>query len=66
MLGRYYMVSGIPMSRASISDEIRNMIVYLVEQLFDFPEWETFEFITEKSGRRGPSKEECIDYYNQK
>ena len=32
----------------------------------DFPDWDIFEFITEKIGRRGPSKDECIKYYNQK
>ena len=32
----------------------------------NFPDWNTFEFITEKVGRRGPSKDECIQYYNQK
>ena len=31
-----------------------------------FPDWNSFEFITEKEGRRGPSKEECIKYYNDK
>ena len=62
------MLSGIPTSRTTISDEIRNMILHLVEnlQLSDFPEWEIFEFITKKLGRRGPSKDECIEYYNQK
>ena len=31
----------------------------------NFPDWDIFEFITKKEGRRGPSKEECIEYYNQ-
>jgi len=30
------------------------------------PDWNFFEFITENIGRCGPSKEECIQYYNQK
>ena len=30
------------------------------------PYWNIFEFITEKRGRCGPSKEECIQYYNKK
>ena len=32
----------------------------------DFPDWDIFEFITEKEGRRGPSKQECVQYYHQK
>ena len=32
----------------------------------NFPDWDIFEFITKKNGRRGPSKQECIQYYNQK
>ena len=32
----------------------------------NFPDWDIFEFITEKKGRRGPSKQECIGYYNEK
>ena len=68
MVGRYFILSGIPMSEKTIFDEIRNMIQYLVKNLqpSDFPDWDIFEFITEKIGRRGPSKEECIQYYNQK
>ena len=31
-----------------------------------FPDWDIFEFVTEKEGRRGPSKQECIQHYNQK
>ena len=30
------------------------------------PDWDIFEFITKKVGRCGPSKEECIDNYNDK
>ena len=64
MVARHFILSGIPMTRLTISDEIRNMILYLVENLqpSDFPDWNIFEFITEKVGRRGPSKEECIEY----
>ena len=36
-----------------------------VENL-NFPDWNIFEFITKKEGRRGPSKEECIEYYIHK
>ena len=32
----------------------------------NFPDWDIFEFITKKVGRRGPSKEQCIGYYNNK
>ena len=32
----------------------------------NFPDWDTFEFFTKKEGRRGPSKVECIGYYNDK
>ena len=31
-----------------------------------FPDWDIFEFITKKEGRRGPSKQECIAYYYDK
>ena len=31
----------------------------------NLPDWDIFEFITKKNGRRGPSKEECIEYYKQ-
>ena len=64
MVCRYFILSGIPMSRISICDEIQSMVSFVVENLnFD---WDVFEFITEKRGRRGPSKEECLKYYDQK
>ena len=68
MVSRYFILSGIPITRTTISDEIRNMIQSLVENLqrSDFPDWNIFEFITKKSGRRGPSKKECMEYYNRK
>ena len=114
MVSRYFLLSGIPLNRLTICDEIQNMISYLVENLrpgnsksvpeegkenlfsiffvfFDkddnillykffnsfkvqvlrtglvnmnFPDWDIFEFITKKEGRRGPSKKECIGYYS--
>ena len=58
------------MSQITICIEIQNMISFLVENLsnsnLNLPDWDTFEFITEKTGRRGPSKEECIGYYKQR
>ena len=66
------------MTQITICNEIQNMISYLVVNLepstikasafenVNFPDWNIFEFITKKIGRRGPSKEECIKYYNQK
>ena len=65
MVGRYFILSGIPMSEKRIFDEIRNMIQYLVKHL-QSSDWDVFEFITEKIGRRGPSKKECIEYYTDK
>ena len=65
MLGRYYILSGIPMTQMTICKEIQNMISYIDKNL-DVPDWDIFEFITKKLGRRGPSKEECISYYEQK
>ena len=63
MVCRYFILSGLPMSRIEICEEIQSMVSYVVENLnFD---WDTFEFITEKSGRRGPSKIECLKYYDQ-
>ena len=32
----------------------------------NLPEWDIFEFFTKKVGRRGPSKAEYLEYYNQK
>ena len=64
MIGRYFILSGIPMTQITICKEIQNMISFL-EKNSDC-NWETFEFITKKDGRRGPSKEECIEYYNRK
>ena len=32
----------------------------------EFVEWTEFEFITEKEGAYGPSKDECIQYYIEK
>ena len=78
MVSRYFILSGIPMTQMAICNEIQNMISYLVENLrpstvrasavenLNFPDLNIFEFITKKEGRRGPSKEECIKYYNQK
>ena len=52
------------MSQLEICYEIQNMVSFVVENLnFD---WDIFEFITEKTGRHGPSKEQCLEYYNQK
>ena len=55
------------MTQITICKEIQKMISFIVKNL-DVPNhnWETFEFITKKSGRRGPSSGECIEYYNQK
>ena len=51
------------MSRIAICEEIQSMVSFVVKNLhFD---WDIFEFITEKRGRRGPSKEECLKYYDQ-
>ena len=63
MVGRHFILSGIPLSKITICEEIQNMISSLVEGLTN---WDNFEFITKKIGRRGPSKEECIEYYSQK
>ena len=64
MVNRYFILSGIPISQLEICYEIQNMVSFVVENLnFD---WDIFEFITEKTGRRGPSKEQCLEYYNQK
>ena len=65
MVSRFLILSGIPLSRMTICDEIQNMISFLVENLNPY-EWDIFEFVTKKEGRRGPSKEECIEYYNDK
>ena len=54
--------------------QYKNIIIcsFLVQALknefenLHFPDWDIFEFITEKEGRRGPSKQECVQYYNQK
>ena len=80
MVSRYFILSGIPLSQITIINEIQNMISYLIENSdrmldermknflvdMNFPDWDIFEFITKKVGRRGPSKEECIGYYNDK
>ena len=63
MVSRFLILSGIPLSRMTICDEIQNMISFFVENIY---EWDIFEFVTRKKGRRGPSKEECIEYYNDK
>ena len=65
MVSRYFILSGIPMTKITICEEIQNMISTVVKDL-DFSYLKNFEFITEKVGRRGPTKEECIEYYNQK
>ena len=63
MVGRYFILSGIPMSQIAICKEIENMVSSLVE---DLTSWHEFEFLTKRIGRRGPTKEECLKYYNQK
>ena len=65
MVSRYFILSGIPMSQTTICKEIQNMISTVVDDL-DFSYLKNFEFITKKIGRRGPTKDECIEYYNQK
>ena len=45
MVCRYFILSGIPMSRMIICDEIQSMVSFVVENLnYD---WDVFEFITE-------------------
>ena len=63
MVSRFLLLSRIPLSRMTICDEIQNMISFLVENLNRY-EWDIFELVTKKEGRRGPPKEECIEYYN--
>ena len=62
MVSRYFILSGIPICQLSLCNEIQNMVTFLVKNI---PDWNSFEFITTKIGRRGPSKEEC-QYYNKK
>ena len=63
MVCRYFIFCGLPMNRIAICEEIQSMVSFVVENLnFD---WNIFEFITEKRGRRGSSKEECLKYYEQ-
>ena len=96
MVSRYFILSGIPLNRTTIGDEIQKMISFLLKNLqtqkfsqsqnsnrdgaerlrkyliktrienLNYPDWNIFEFITKKGGRRGPSKKECIEYYNDK
>ena len=90
MVSRYFILSGIPLNRTTIGDEIQKMISFLLKNLqtqninrdgaerlrkyliktgignLNYPDWYFFEFITKKAGRRGPSKKECIEYYNDK
>ena len=68
MVARHFILSGIQISEKTIFDEIRNRVEYLIKNLqsSDFPDWNIFEFLTKKEGHRGPSKQECIQYYNQK
>ena len=35
-------------------------------QNFNFPNWNVFEFVTNKEGAAGPTKDECIGYYRTK
>ena len=32
----------------------------------NFPNWTSFEFVTKRTGAKGPSKSECISYYSEK
>ena len=32
----------------------------------NYPDWKKFEFITEKIGAYGPSKEKCLQYYSER
>ena len=36
------------------------------QSLVEFPDWNEFEFCTEKEGAYGPSKKECLEYYSEK
>ena len=38
----------------------------LVMQNLNFPNWKVFEFVTRKTGAAGPTREECIGYYEPK
>ena len=56
-----YLVENLQPSTSKTVQSLTNAVENL-----KFPDWNIFEFITRKGGRRGPSKEECIEYYSHK
>ena len=53
-----YLVENLQPSTSKTVQSLTNAVENL-----NFPDWNIFKFITKKEGRRGPSKEECIEYY---
>ena len=56
-----YLVENLQPSTSKTIQSLTNAVENL-----NLPDWNIFEFITRKEGRRGPSKEECIEYYKHK
>ena len=48
------------------AERLRKYLIKTGIKNVNYPHWNIFELITKKVGRRGPSKEECIEYYNEK
>ena len=80
MIGRYLLISGIPVTTINIIKEVNTLIQYLISKTEESPHftlystilasqdpsWTKFEFVTKKVGHEGPTKFECLGYYNER
>ena len=67
MIARHMLLSGQPQTQVTMLAEIEKLVQSLYDNVTDCSAnpWTIFEFVTEKEGRHGPTKEECISYYEK-
>ena len=76
MIARHLLLSGQPQTPVTMISEIEKLVQCMYDKVIDwstnaaildrlnFGPWTTFEFVTMKAGAHGPTKEECLSYYN--
>ena len=80
MIGRYLLLSGVPVNQTTMITEINKLMQFLYEQIenkmayvskpkilesLNIEPWTCFEFVTKRTGAEGPSKAECLGYYSK-
>ena len=76
MIARHLLLSGQPQTPVTMISEIEKLVQCMHDKVIDwstnaaildglnFGPWTCFEFVTRKTGAHGPTKEECLSYYD--